>query len=365
MNDEFQNSTSPRKKFLKLYRLIPLAIAFIGLCFTSVFFELGSWWYSSKSFPDRVRNYKVNFQPGLVLPLFALEEDYSYKQAIDEIHASGARSISFFVTNYQEDIRANYIYLNRRAIEISRLSEIIKYAHQKGLSVFLFPTLHIQHLGHKEWRGVLKPQDPELWWKNYTQLIRFYTDLAREYQVEVLSIGSELCAMESDYDHWSKIVRYARKNYPGLLTYSANWDHYHDIAFMKEMDFLGINAYFGLTQKTDPTLQELLDAWKPAKQRIEEAYNEYKRPIIITEIGYPSVDGANKDPWNYFATTPVDLKEQELCYQAFVKTWDPPPPFMHSVYFYNWWGDGGPQDRDYTPRGKPAEKVLEKWYKSF
>ena len=50
--------------------------------------------------------------------------------------------------------------MNRRAIEISRLSEIIQYAHQKGLSVFLFPTLHLQHLGHKEWRGVLKPQDP-------------------------------------------------------------------------------------------------------------------------------------------------------------------------------------------------------------
>ncbi len=350
---------------LPLYKLIPIFIAFLAFSLTSVFFELGSWWYSRKSFPDRVKFVQSRFQPGLVLPLFALEEDYPYKQAIDEIHSMGARGVSFFVTNYQEDIRTNYIYLNRRAVEISRLSAIIQYAHQKGLSVFLFPTLHIQHLGHKEWRGVLKPQDPELWWRNYTKLMRFYTDLAREYQVEVLSIGSELCAMESDYEHWSKIVRYARKNYSGLLTYSANWDHYHNITFMKELDYLGINAYFGLTQKNDPTLDELLQSWKPAKGRIEEAYKEYEKPIVITEIGYPSVDGANSHPWNYFSKSQIDLKEQELCYQAFVKTWDPPPAYLHAVYFYNWWGPGGSLDRDYTPRGKPAAAVLEKWYKSL
>ena len=159
-------------------------------------------------------------------------------------------------------------------------------------------------------------------------------------------------------------LRHARKNYKGLLTYSANWDHYHDINFVKDLDYLGINAYFGLTQKTEPTLDELL-AWGPAKKRIEEAYQEYKKAVIITEIGYPSVDGANKIHWNYFAKTEIDLNEQELCYQAFVKTWEIHLHYMHAVYFYNWWGDGGSHDRDYTPRGKPAAEVLEQWYKSF
>jgi Glycoside Hydrolase Family 113 len=348
---------------IKKLRLLVLII--LSLSFISFFADLRRWWYGQQSFPARVQSVRTHFQNGVVLPLFSLEEDYPYTTAIDEIADLKAHSVSLFITNYQEDIRSNTIYLNLRAAEVTQLFRIIDYAHSRGLSVFLFPTLHIQHLGYKEWRGVLAPKDLELWWQNYFKLMRFYTHIARQKDVEMLSIGSELCAMESDTKRWEQIVGYARNHYRGMLTYSANWDHYHNIAFMRDMDYLGINAYFGLTQKTDPTLDEIVKAWEPARKRIEEAYKEYSKPVILTELGYPSVDGANKDPWNYFATTKIDLEEQALCYRAFVKTWSPPPGFLHGVYFYNWWGVGGPNDRDYTPRGKPAEKVLRQWYSSF
>ena len=331
----------------------------------SFFTDIRRWWYDRKPYSQKVEKVKSDFQNGIVLPLFAIEEDYPYLEAIDEIADTGARSISLFLTNYQEDVRSDYIYLNLRAAEYTQLSQLIHYAHMRGLSVFMFPTLHIQHLGYKEWRGTLKPTDPEAWWNKYFQVIRFYLSIATEQNVEMFSVGSELCAQESDYEHWSKIIRYCRSHYKGLLTYSANWDHYHGITFMKDLDYLGMNAYFGLTEKKDPKLEELLKAWEPAKKRVEEAYKEYKKPMIFTEIGYPSVDGANKDPWNYFSTTPLDLNEQAMCYQAFVDTWDPPPNFLHGVYFYNWWGPGGPEDRDYTPRGKPAEKILRHWYTSL
>lgn len=340
-------------------------VIFLSLSFLSFFGNLRDWWYLNTTFPSKVQHTKSHFQNGVVLPMFALEYNYSYRTSVDEIAGLGAHSVSLFVTNYQEDIRANTIYLNQRAVEVNQLFDIIDYAHSRGLSVFLFPTLHIQHLGYKEWRGVLKPSDPEKWWANYFKMIRFYVHIARQKNVELFSVGSELCAQESDTEHWSEIIHYCRKNYSGILTYSANWDHYHNIYFMKELDYLGMNAYFGLTRKTDPTLEEVLKAWEPAKKRIEEAYGEYKRPVIFTEIGYPSVDGSNKDPWNYFAKSKIDLKEQALCYQAFVKTWNPPPNYLHGVYFYNWWGAGGVADRDYTPRRKPAEEILRQWYSSF
>ena len=327
--------------------------------------EISDFIYKQKSFPQRVRLAKEQFQKGIVLPLFALEEDYNYKQALDEIATLGVTSVSFFVTNYQEDIRSNTIYLNRRASEPTQLADIIDYAHSLGLSVFLFPTIHIQHLGDREWRGVLQPQNLEQWWSSYFRMIRYYLGVARNHDVEMFSIGSELCANEADFGHWSRIIQYCRKNYDGLLTYSANWDHYHDIPFVKDLDYFGMNAYFGLTDKNDPSLQELLEAWKPARKRIEEAYKEYRKPILFTEIGYPSVDGTAAKPWNYFSTSKIDLNEQALCYEAFVETWDPPPSFLHGVYFYNWWGGGGIGDKDYTPRDKPAEDILRKWYSSL
>ena len=327
--------------------------------------DLHGFFYKRRSFPDRIKSVQAEFQKGVVLPLFALEQDYNYKKAIDEIASVGARSISFFVTNYQEDIRSNTIYLNRRVSEPLRLAEIIDYAHRRGLSVFLFPTLHIQHLGDKEWRGVLKPSRPQEWWDSYFRMIRYYLTIARNQEVEMFSIGSELCANEQDYEQWSRIIQYCRKNYDGLLTYSANWDHFHNITFVKDLDFFGMNAYFGLTENEDPKLTELVEAWRPARQRIEEAFQEYSKPILFTEIGYLSVDGTAARPWNYFSTAKIDLDEQALCYRAFVETWDPPPPFLHGVYFYNWWGPGGIGDRDYTPRDKPAEDVLRQWYTSM
>lgn len=340
-------------------------VLLLAVSFTSMFPEMDDWWYDRKPFPEKVKTVKAEFLNGVVLPFFALEEDYPYKQALDEIHELGARSVSLFITNYQEDIHTNYIYINQRAAEVTQLTEIVQYAHRRGLSVFLFPTLHLQHLGYKEWRGVLAPKDPEIWWEHYSRLVEFYVHFAQQNQVEMLSVGSELCSMESDYEHWSRIIRYARNHYDGVLTYSANWDHYHDISFMKDLDYMGVNAYFRLTEKMDPKLEEIVAAWKPAKERIEDAYKEYKKPLLFTEIGYLSLDGTNHDPWNYFATTKIDLKEQADCYEAFVRVWNPPPGYLHGVYFYNWWGPGGPNDRDYTPRGKPAEKILRRWYKSF
>lgn len=334
---------------------IVLILSLIHLSFLP---DIPRFLYKHKTFPERIRLVKKEFQKGIVLPLFALEQDYNYKKAVDEIAGTGARSVSFFVTNYQEDIRSNTIYLNLRVSEPLKLAQMIDYAHGRGLSVFLFPTLHIQHLGDREWRGVLKPQDPKEWWNSYFRMIRYYLGIARHNQVEMFSIGSELCANESDYENWSRIIQYCRKNYDGLLTYSANWDHYHNIPFIKDLDYFGMNAYFGLTEKENPALYELLEAWKPAKDRIEEAYKEYSKPILFTEIGYPSVDGTNARPWNYHSTSKIDLDEQALCYQAFIDTWDPPPPYIHGVYFYNWWGPGGIGDRDYTPRDKPAEALL-------
>lgn len=341
---------------------IVLILSLIHLSFLPGFLEM---FYLRKSFPERVAQVRNHFQKGMVLPFFALEQDYPYKTAIDEIVTLGATSVSIFVTNYQEDIRSNHIYLNRRAIEALQLSEVIQYAHRRGLSVFLFPILHIQHLAEGEWRGVLDPENPELWWQNYFRLIRFHLDIARNNRVEMFSIGSELCDTEQDYENWNRIIRYCRESYAGILTYSANWDHYQNISFMKDLDILGINAYFGLTPKNDPNMEELLESWKPARARILKAYQEYGLPVMITEIGYPSVDGANRRPWHFSSSAPVDVNEQALCYSAFVKTWDPPPSFLRGVYFYNWWGPGGAGDRDYTPRDKPAEAVLRQWYTSM
>ena len=53
-----------------------------------------------------------------------------------------------------------------------------------------------------------------------------------------------------------------------------------------------------------------------------------------------------------------------MCFEAFIAVWDKHPQ-LEGVYFYEWWGKGGETDTHYTPKGKPAEKVIRRWYKEI
>jgi hypothetical protein len=47
------------------------------------------------------------------------------------------------------------------------------------------------------------------------------------------------------------------------LTYAANWDKYDQVSFWDELDFIGIQAYFPLTDQTNPSAEEIKKGWNP------------------------------------------------------------------------------------------------------
>src|SRR5207248_3445599 len=91
------------------------AVLILGLSYISFVNDFHHWWYAQESLPERLHYVKANFQKGIVLPFFALEDDYPYRTSIDEIADTAAGRVSFLVNSYQEDIRANRMYLNLRA----------------------------------------------------------------------------------------------------------------------------------------------------------------------------------------------------------------------------------------------------------
>lgn len=86
------------------------------------------------------------------------------------------------------------------------------------------------------------------------------------------------------------------------------------------MDYIGLSGYSRLTNKNDPTVEELKSAWveRGYLSRLEGLSQKFQKPIIISEIGYVSADGTNTDPPNFrkFANAAADLQEQADCYQA-------------------------------------------------
>ena len=307
------------------------------------------------------------YQKGIALGLYSKDRNYSYRQELEEIHGTGADHVSLVVSWYQKDIRAIDIYPRQKPLgdfettpdEV--LEKVIQEAHRMGLKVFLFPILRIEERQEKDWRGVVEPSRLPIWLENYKRFTLHYARLAASQKVELYSVGSELCSIEKETQFWKQLISEIRVFYPGKLLYSANWDHYQKIRFWSDLDYLGLNGYYELTKDSTPNIEDLLKQWKEIEDKLSSWQKQNQKQIIFTELGYPSIDGACGKPWDYTRETAIDLQEQALCYEAFFLAWSNSSS-LGGVYFWNWYGQGGTNDHSYTPRGKPAEKVLTRWY---
>jgi len=303
-----------------------------------------------------------DFQKGIVFGLFAREEPGYASRSLREIRSLGADSVSIVLPWVTPDVRSTRLApRGDMTPSDASLRRCIREAHALGLRVFLLPLVYVDVMRGEEWRGALDPPDWDAWFRSYRRMILHYAAMAEDEGVEYLSVGSELCSSEARREAWLGIISSVRGAYRGRLTYSANWDHLESLSFVDALDFVGMNAYFELSPDPDPGSEALEEAWKEIRGRVESWRSRIGKPLVFTEVGYPSRRGAASRPWDYDAKGTPDAALQERCYRAFVRTWTGADS-LAGVYFYLWWGDGGPDDAGYTPRGKPAASVLSDWY---
>jgi glycosyl hydrolase family 113 len=303
------------------------------------------------------------FQKGMVLGIFSKTDPEYFKANLEEIKRLGVDSISLIVPKVQKSVGSvgfhddPWITPSEASLRLA-----IREAHRLGMRVFLMPIVYLEDLKDGEWRGTIKPASWEAWFDAYEAMITRYAKLGAEERVEYFSVGSELCSTEKKRERWARIIRKVRDIYPGLITYSANWDHLEEVSFGRDLDFLGMNAYYEIGKGSDSSPAAMATRWRDIQGNIRSWRKANgDKPIVITEVGYPSRTGAGVDPWNYFGEGQPDLEEQRKCYEAFVQAWNG-EKMLAGVYFYLWWGDGGSRDRDYTPRGKPAQDVIQAWF---
>ena len=309
---------------------------------------------------------------GMALGLFSKDENYSYLDDLKAMREMGITHILLLVSWYQHDIKANELrpleYDGKNdiyTISDKKLREVISQAHSVGMQATIFPIIRLEERNGNDWRGLIQPTDFDAWWASYKKFILYYAKIAQEEHVDAFSVGSELLSREKDTYQWKDLISDVRKVFKGKLLYSANWDHYNFPEFWPELDYIGVTAYYEISKTRKPTLAQLTHSWKKIQKQLLKWKNKNypDKPFLFTEIGYPSVDGGSMYPWNYFLEGRVDVREQALAYQAFVNTWKKSKD-LAGVYVWVWWGQGGRKDNTYTPRNKPAGKILEKWYKS-
>ena len=279
-----------------------------------------------------------------------------------EIAGLGADTVSLIVSWRQHDVRSSELApAPGVTLPDERVRTVIREAHRAHLKVFLFPIVEVEIRRPLEWRGTIKPDDLERWWRCYEAFILHYATLAGDEGADLFAVGSQLVSTETWRDRWYHLISGVKTRYKGKLVYSANWDHYEQVSFWDRVDYMGVTAYNELTKSNDASEAELTAAWRAVRAALVRFASKIGRPLIITEIGYTSQDGAAVHPWDYTLRAPVDLEEQRRCYAAFVDAWKDEPR-LAGVFFWQWYGSGGPADGSYTQRGQPAEKVLRAWY---
>ena len=286
----------------------------------------------------------------------------TFDSMVDEISALGAKDISVVVQWSQRDVNATQIAPHPKETQDDAVvRKMLRRARDRGLRTTLFPIIWVERRAPGKWRGTIAPTDVEAWWGAYRAFILHYARLAADEDVALFSVGSELNSMELHEARWRALIAEVRGVYRGRLTYSANWDHFEHVRFWDALDLLGVTAYFELTQEALPSVTALTEAWRKVREVLLDFQARHGRPLLITEVGWPSQVGGAQRPWNYAAGAPVDLEVQRRCYEAFVAAWGTTRDFG-GVLFWNWWGPGGERDGDYTPRRKPAERHLRAFF---
>jgi hypothetical protein len=305
------------------------------------------------------------FQRGVALGLFATDPEWDYGGMLREIRALGATDVEIAVAWGQGGLGGATI-APRAGLSPSTetLRRTLRQARALGLRVLLFPFVRVDARDPSEWRGRISFVDPahaDAWWASYGAFVEAMARLAREEGVERLSVGSELLALEAERPRWQALIAKVRHLYPGRLIYSANWDHFDGVSFWDLVDEAGVTGYFELTSTRVPSADELARGWRRASEALVSFARRTDKPLVLTEVGYPSLDGANMQPWNETRKERVDVDEQQACYEAFADA-TREAPFIDGVYFWNWFGVGGPNDGGYSPRGKPAAAVIERYF---
>ena len=247
----------------------------------------------------------------------------------------------------------------------------IEMLHKKGVHVMLKPHLWLT----SGWRSNLKLKSRKhwnTWFETYKINMLHYAQMAEMLDVDLICIGTELrTSIEAQPEQWKQLIKEIRTIYKGQLTYAANWDGEFDkIDFWDELDFIGIQAYFPLTDHKSPSLNEIMDGWDTHITTLDALHREYDKPILFTEIGYRSDKASTIKPWEWNSLKNMlknqkSDRSQQLAYEAmFNKIWH--KKWFAGCYFWQWnihsSKENAEQSLDFSPRFKPAENTIAKWY---
>lgn len=247
------------------------------------------------------------------------------------------------------------------------LIEEIKRAKANKLKILMKPHYWVMNngwVGNFDLSGTTKSE----WEANYCEYMLYLATLCDSLNVEMLSIGTELKLYTQKHpEFFIGLIDKIRAVFKGKLTYAANWDEYETIIFWDKLDYIGIDAYFPLSEKKTPEIKELEISWLKHGASIKRISNKFNKKIIFTEYGYRSIDYTAYKQWEFESTSifkNVNIEAQNNAYTAMYNSiWK--ENFIAGGFIWKWYNDEAKvnkQNSDYSPQYKPVLKIVKKCY---
>ena len=307
------------------------------------------------------------------MSVFGWSEDNT--EAVNSLVRANVEWVAVIPFLYQKDEKTKLVdvpdnpnkYTRRDSSHIRAINDL----HKKGIRVQLKPHLWMSD----GWRSNItldNNQEWDVWFESYRENMLRYARIAQETKTELFCVGTELAtSIKKQPKKWESLIDEIRQIYTGELTYAANWyDEYEHVTFWNKLDHIGIQAYFPLTKMKNPDLATIEKGWEKHLIALEAFHKKYDKPILFTEVGYRSDAEATIKPWEWTEFLgPITKKKsdqtQQLAYEAlFRQTWH--QPWFSGVYIWQWdnrtMEESAKADLDFSPRFKPAENIMAKWF---
>lgn len=357
--------------------LLPIVIAIVG--FKTLIYANSYEWHdfnwddSVMNTTGEVNNLYKQDKKHRGMSVFGWSKDNT--DAIDQLIKANVEWVAVIPFLYQKDEKTKQVnipeYPDRYTRRDSNFIRAINDLHKKGIQVQLKPHLWM----NSGWRSNIHldtDKEWDTWFDSYRTNMLRYAKIASQTKTELFCIGTELrTSVKNQPERWDILIDEIKEIYTGELTYAANWyDEYEHVSFWDKLDYIGIQAYFPLTTTENPDLKTIEKGWDKPLKELKALHDKYNKPILFTEVGYKSESNATIKPWEWISYTAILTEKksdrtQQLAYEAlFKKIWD--EHWFAGVYIWQWdtrtSEESAKTDLDFSPRFKPAENVMAKWF---
>jgi len=246
--------------------------------------------------------------------------------------------------------------------------QYIEKLHQNNIAVMLKPQIWIwqgEYTGHLEMKS---EEDWKALENSYRIFILDFASVAQEATAELFCIGTELAQFINHRpNYWEGLISEIRTIYKGKLIYAANWDEYQRVPFWEKLDYIGVDAYFPISENETPSVKEARSGWQIWKQEMNKVSTAKRKKILFTEFGYRSVNFAGKEPWKSSRSmTDLNLDAQNnLTVALFEEFWK--EDWFAGGFLWKWHLNysevGGVENTMFTPQNKPVENSVRAYFK--